>query len=227
MAGDFIPTQQQALAAWAANFLAQITTHTAACGLTLEQVTAYQTAQEAYGAALITATQAATRTKATIQAKDDYKAELVALTREYVQICQASPLMTDVIRADLQIPIRDKEPTPAPVPTEMPGLTVVSVIGRAVDIRLRNALGEKRWPDGAKMAWLFTHIGENPPADLKAWTFEAAVTRLNPILTLSPAATPGTKFWITALWVNPTGKAGPPCAPIFDFANHMSLNQAA
>jgi hypothetical protein len=224
---NYLPTRQEELATWTSKFYTAMEANTAACNMTPELLTAYEAAQTAYADALAVATTPATRTPTAIETKDGLKAELVALTRRYVNICQASPLMTNPIRVDLQIPVRDTEPTPVPVPGEMPKLSVKMVRGNRLYLELLNQDNEKRKPVGARSAWLYSWVGESPSPDLTQWEFRGETTRSDPELDFPLSVGPDTEVWVAALWVNPTGKPGPACAPVKEYTNRVGMNQAA
>lgn len=224
---NFLPTRQEELAAWTAKYYAAMEANTAACNMTPELLTAYEAAQTAYADALAVATTPATRTPTAIEVKDGLKAELIALTRRYVKICQASPLMTNPIRVDLQIPVRDTEPTPIGPPSEMPKLSIEKIEGWLLSLEVLNQENQKRKPEGVSAANLFTWVGENPPTQLKEWTYERTTTRSNPQVVFPETVAPGTPVWVTALWLNPTGVPGPACAPLKTHIGYEGMNNIA
>jgi len=228
MAG-YIPTKEAQLLSWSANLSTELGVDPATYGTTMEAVGAFQVLQAAFANAYATATTPTTRTGPTIEAKNEAKAALIAGTRPLVQSIQVSPVMTNTKRDILGIPIRDYEPTPIGVPTQMPKLTVTKVTGRLIGLQLMDQDDEKRRPVGVMAANLFSYAGDTPPADLKQWTYEGSVTLLDPAITIAESVSPGTTIWLTALWMNPRLQPGPACTPITTKTNYdgLSMNQAA
>lgn len=228
MPRTYLPSRESELLTWAQNFDLNIQAHMAACGLTLEQVTAFTTAYEAFAASYATANHASTRTKSTIETKDGYKAQLITLIREYVRICQASPLMTNTIRADLQITIPDTEYTPVPPPEQSPTLDIVTVTGRALKLRLRDSVtGERKKPAGVQGATLVSYVGETIPASIRDWTFEANTTKTDAELEFGDSIPMGTKVWVAAFWYSRKGESGPACAPVSTHLGFGAMSEAA
>ncbi|MFI4860201.1 MAG: hypothetical protein ACIAXF_05920 [Phycisphaerales bacterium JB063] len=80
---------------------------------------------------------------------------------------------------------------------------------------------------GVRAAWLYTHVGETPPQELKLWEFRGGSTKINPQIIFPDTVEPNTAVWVAALWVNPTDQPGPAGTPIKAYTTHTGLNQAA
>ena len=225
--GDYLPAAQGPLLSWSQNLYYKLTAAPADFGATPEEVAPFATAQEAFKAAMATTNNPSTRTGPATQEKNLKKKAMIETIRPLVAAIQASPVMTDTKRDELQIPIRDDQPTPVPVPAEMPVLNVTSVSGRLINLQLLNKDMEKRRPTGAKQVYLYWFAGPNPSENLQAWRFEGSSTLLNPQIVVNEDVVPGTKIWLTAQWVNPTGRTGPACAPVESYTNHSGLSAAA
>lgn len=228
MPRSYIPARDAELSEWAQNLYDRLAVAPENYGVNADQVAPFATAQEAFKAAYAVTSNPATRTTPAIATKNDRKAEMIAAARLLVGTIQSWPAMTDAKRDELQIPVRDNEPTPIGPPTEMPVLRVAAVNGQVVDLEVRREDGQtKRKPVGVRAVWLYSHTGENPPTDLKQWDFRGGSTKYNPQIVFAETATPGTEVWVTALWVNPTDQPGPACAPVKTHINFVGLNQAA
>lgn len=215
MSNSYLPNKDAELMAWALNFMSKISPSPEAFGLDEGQRTEYGTAYGAYASAYQVANDSATRTTASVQAKNSAKAALIKLTRELVDICQAWPEMTNDKRALLQITIRDNSSTPVPVPTQSPQLDVVSVQGRTVKVRLRNSEnGERRKPAGVQGATIMSYVGPTIPSSLRDWTFEGNTTRVDLPVVFGESVPMGSKVWITAFWYNRRAESGPACSPV-------------
>lgn len=224
---NYLPTTESALSAFCANLSSKLSDAPTDYGQTVESAAAYAAVYDTFAAAYAIATDPDTRTSPAVQTKNTAKRALIAATRPLVQTLQNWPGMTNSKREQLEIPLRDTEPTPIPMPGEMPRLEVMSVAGRLFEIQLMDEKGDKRWPAGVRAANLFSHVGPNPPGDLTQWKFEGGVTRLNPQVIVPESVAPGTEVYFTALWVNPRLQPGPACAPVMDYTNHSGLSQAA
>lgn len=231
MPNGYLPTRQAQYAEWTAQLHAQLTADPAAFGQTTDSLAPFVAAYSAFAAAYATASDRATRTPPNIEAKNDARQALTAVIRPLVQTLQNWPGMTNAKRELLEIPLRDREPTAIAPPGEMPVLRVKAVEGHVLDLELLNNENRKKKPAGARAAWLYTHAmtaeQPTPPTDLKKWQFQGETTRSNPTLPISEDVAPGTAVWVTALWVSPTGKPGPACAPVKTHINFQGLSQAA
>lgn len=224
---NYIPARESELITWVTNLATQLSTSSDDYGMTADQVHGYQIVQQNFMATYNTAQNPLTRSKPYITAKNEAKKILLDATRPLVQTLQNYSGMTDEKRDLLEIPVRDNQPTPVNVPTEMPNVKIEAVNGQVMNLELKRDDGSKRKPVGVRSAWLYTFVGDTPPSDLKDWRFEGGTTRNDPQIIFPQSVTPGTVVWVTALWINPTEQAGPACAPVKSHINYVGLNQAA
>ena len=225
MGKNYLPARESVLVSWTSNFATMTSADPAAYGLTLEQAAAYVATRDTFTAAYQLAQDPVTRSPANIEAKNTAKAALIAETRRLVKICQASPVMTDNKRAALGVTVPDVTPTPVPVPAEAPQLDVVSVTGRSVKLRLREAsTGKRKKPEGVMGAAVFSYVGESIPADMRDWTFEGNDTRLDVTVDFAQSFAPATKVWLCAFWFNRRGESGSACTPV---STHLGFGVAS
>lgn len=227
---NFPPTRESQLRDWFVNYRDKLDSGPEAYGLTIEQAGEFVVPANAFIDAYAVATDPATRTTGTIEAKNDAKKVAVEQARKTVAICQASPVMTNFKRDQLQITIRDTDPTPVGVPGVAPELSIAQVTGRVLDLRLREPGSTRRGkPAGVSSAWLYSYVGEAQPTDFELMRFEGATTRTDPQVVIAPTVEAGTKVWVSACWVNPTGQPGPACQPVSAWTNGQSwqVNAAA
>ncbi|MEM9752265.1 MAG: hypothetical protein AAF916_02660 [Planctomycetota bacterium] len=229
MAGsNSIPwTREPELMEWATNLFDRLEAGPTDYGISDDQLIPYATAYEAFKAAYATTQNPETKTKPAVADKNTKKAEMIRQARLLISVLQGWPQMTDAKRDALQIPTRDNQPTPIGPPTEMPRLSVVGVSGSVIDLEVTDDDGKKRKPGGVRACWLYSYVGDQPPAALTGWQFRGESTRSTPQVVFEPEVVPGTKVWVTALWVNPTGVPGPACAPIQTRVGYLGLNEAA
>lgn len=225
---SYIPSREAELLGFAQNLAARLEADPAGFGVTEAQIEPYLISFNLFNTAYGVTSNPATKTKPAVADKNTKKAEMVRQIRLLVSVLQGWPSMTDAKRDELGIPVRDNQPTPIGPPEEMPVLRIAAVNGSVMDLEVRRPDGEtKRKPDGVRGVWLYTHIGDDPPAVLTAWQFRGGSTRHNPQVVFEPEVLPGTKVWVTALWVSPTDEPGPACAPLQTRINYYGLNEAA
>jgi hypothetical protein len=199
-------------------------------GLTLEEATGYATLQADYAAKLVTAVDPGTRGPAAILAKNDAKKLLVAESRKLAMAATNHPATTDAQRQALGLTIRDNDPTPVPPPSTAPLIDVLSVKARTFELRLRDAVtSAKRKPAGVQGATLFSYVGEEAPASLSDWKFEASTTRTDIEIDIPVTVPAGSKVWFTAFWFNRKSESGPATNPVYSWTNNggVSLDEAA
>lgn len=215
MPSTFLPSREASLVTWIENYALILKDDPAACGLSAEQEAAYALAASAFTSAYATANHPSTRTPGAIETKNTAKQAVIKLTREYVAINQAYPGMTNTLRRDLGITVRDDQPTPVPVPTVSPQLDIEAVQGRRMSIRLRDSkTGERRKPDGVTGATVVSYVGENIPDDIRLWHFEGNTNRTNVDIEFDDSVPMGAKVWVAAFWFNRRSESGPACAPV-------------
>ncbi|MGI9013965.1 MAG: hypothetical protein ACR2GY_06930 [Phycisphaerales bacterium] len=219
MAESFPPTRDADLLLWSTSFATKINAlqPAGAYGLTPQQCTDYQTANDLFASKLALAASTASNSTQNVIAKADAREALVAMARALVAIIQSNPATTNEERAHLEIPVRDAEYTPVPPPDTAPVLTIEDTFGTYIDIRLRDlaAPDSRGKPAGVAGATIFSAFGITAPdlADVEAWTFRGNVTRTLTTLDFAGAAS-GTTAWLTAFWYNSKGESGPPTQPV-------------
>ncbi|MGI9012845.1 MAG: hypothetical protein ACR2GY_01185 [Phycisphaerales bacterium] len=212
------PTKEADLAAWSNNFSTKINAFQplGGYGLTPQQCTDFETLNSVWIDAYEVTLADSTRTAVAIVTKRTAKNAMIENARTLVALIQADPATTDTDRAQLEITIRDNEPTPVPVITTAPTLSITSTANRSIKFRLKDAENPDRRgkPTGAKGATVMMYVGETPPLDPTAWTLAAQPT--NTIFELNiPAAVPaGSTIWFTAMWVNTKLQPGNASTPL-------------
>lgn len=221
----FLPRKDADLAAFANNMSTYLTASPAAFSVTIAQAAAFATLKTAFQTALTTLENPANRNPVNTQIKNDARAALVdgpGGIRELVDIIQAAPATTDVQRQQIQITIRDTDPTPSPIPDAAPVFTIESVIGQTVVCRIRNAEDEtsRAKPFGVQGAQILAYLGDEAPLILNQWQTMGVFTRTDGTVTLMLSSNlfpPGSKVWLTASWMNTRGQQGPLSNPIAFF----------
>ena len=209
---DFLPSSDEALRAWAANFGRLINASAAAYGLSDEQADAYSVLAGDYAAKLATATDPETRGVRTVFQKSEAKRELVRQTRQIARQINNLMNVTDDQRQALGLTIRDT-PTPVPAPGVAPVVFAELVGGRSVKITLRQNSNLRARPEGVADALIFTHLGPTAPAEMNGWAYAGTVSRTATTITLPPSPA-ADKVWVCAFWTNAKGQSGPASTPV-------------
>ena len=138
------------------------------------------------------------------------------------------PNVTDEQRQALGLKIRDRHPTPIPIPDTTPKIDIVKVIGRFVQLRIYDQSTPKktRNPD-ARGANVWSYVGETPPTDINLWTLKGQPTRTHFDVEFSSDVPPGSKVWFTAAWYNPRGELGMLVQPVSTYTQFGGLDAAS
>lgn len=214
---SYLPVTDAGLKDWAQNFQQRAAAEPdpTAVGLTAEEVTEYTSVYEAYAIAYQAAVEPATRGVATILAKNEARAALIALSRKLAMAVTNHPGVTNQQRSAFGLTLRDEQRTPVPPPSTSPDIDFVSVVGRRVTVRLHDAsVPGRRKPAGVVGATIFSYIGEVAPTDPAVWKFEGNTTRTVFSIDFPGTAPAGAKVWITAFWRNRKDQSGPGAPPV-------------
>lgn len=221
----YIPAVLENYESFVRNLYDKLTATPTAYGVTAEQIIPFATAYEAFATAFALSEDPVTRTKPTITERNTARRLLNQQIRPLVATIQASPVMTDTKRDQLELPIRDVNPTPVPKPATAPLLTVTNVLGRVITINLREQLpdgnpSERRGkPEGVKGAAIYYGIGDAAPTTSSGWAFAGNVGTTTTRVTIPVTVPAGSKVWLTAQWLNPRLEAGPGCPAVATFVN--------
>lgn len=228
MAVIFPPPREADLLAWSLNADLIFKDEAAAYGVSAEQQAAFAVLVTAFQALYNECNQPGTRTPTKIEQKKIAKKALVTEARKLIAIVQAFPGTTDDMRRDLDVTIRDSEPTPVPVPTSAPVVTVTSVEGRLFNLELRQVGSDSRAkPDGVRAAWIYTAFGDEQPTTFEVFQFRGEARKTDTQIVMPESVAPGTKVWVSACWVNTAGKPGPVSMPIATWTTHGTMKNNA
>jgi len=230
---SYLPTVEADLVNFSVNFNTRINATPTAFGLTAIQSAAYTVLHDDFIAAYNLVTQdPVTRSTPNITAKNTAKNALINDPngiRDLVDVIQAYAGTTDEQRAQLLITIRDTTPTPAPIPSDPPDLSIVSTLGQNVKYRLRDSANpnSRGKPEGVAGAMFFYYVGETAPPTLDGWQSMGNFGKNVGSLAFSAATVPpGSKVWLSAAWYNTRNQAGPLAEPL-SFFLPGGLSQAA
>jgi len=223
-----VPTKDSLLAVYAPNFSGIITASPTTYNVTAAQATALATASDNFVDAYNAARAEGTRSKSLTATKTSMKIALLSLLRPMYGAIQASATVTNTQKVNLGITIR-RTPTPVPAPSTEPVVTVVSVTGRTVKLRLRDAANPHRVgrPVGVASATILSYVGATPPAGIGAWRFEGNVSKTLIDVVFPDTVAPGALVWFTVFWSNRKDEAGPACDPVSTYLQYGSVSMAA
>ena len=224
-----IPTLDAALAAWSTNFQERGSTAPGDVGLTAAQIALYTPLHDAYIDAYNACSVDGAKSQALVLARRAARDALLPYARELYAFIQANRSVSDENKALFGVLVPDRTPTPIPPPAMKAAVLIQAVNGRAVDARIIDPANPTRraWPDGVKGATIFSHTGEDAPAELTEYVFQASVTR--PDVTVDfPASVPaGTKVWLLAFFFNPRSQSGPASDPVSAYLQHGVSTESA
>jgi hypothetical protein len=220
---DFLPSREADLRDWSANFSEKINSPPgpAQFGLTVAQAANYAALHDAYASAFELSQDPNTRTPVQISVKNTAKAALKVNARMLARLIRATPTVTNEQRIELGLTVPDENPSPVPRPSVAPKLSVQSVLGRTIHLRMRGAESPLRRgkPVGVAGAAIFSHLlpqdsTDGPPQSLSEWKFQGTTSRLEFEINFPAVVSPGSQVWLTAYWMNPKQEPGPASEPI-------------
>lgn len=215
---NYIPTKLTDRAAWYDNFASYVADNFLALGLQSGDNDIIQAKMAAFATAFVAAQSAATRTPVTIATQVASDGDANDVARQYAQIMNNNPAVTDDQRAALQITIRTARPFGRiTAPLTWPLLTVEKYgpLIHFLSWRDSAALSVKikSKPFGAASAQLFMHVGATPPADPATAVFVGNFTRL-PVTVEHDNASIGQTAYYYARWITNRGLEGPLVGPV-------------
>lgn len=128
----YLPARDADLGPWSDNFATVLTADEAAYGLVPADSAAVNAVVTPWLVALATATNPATRTSATVAAKDAAKSAMLVVVRPYATRISANPAVSDDAKVAIGVTVRNTGRTPVPAPGVAPVMTFDSqIIGQA------------------------------------------------------------------------------------------------
>jgi hypothetical protein len=199
----------------AQNFASIVTEGPGLYGLTSTQAAAITALSEDYSEKYLAAINPTTRTKAAIAAKNLSRKNLCKMASDLAQIVQATPSVTDEMKIVLGLNVH-KQPASRQRPTARPGVDLISVVERDVNVHIHDidSITKRGKPADVEAAWVYSFVGPEYPSDPSQWTFEGSTSKANYKITFPNSLPGGTQVWICAAWINAKQEAGPTSVPI-------------
>jgi hypothetical protein len=207
---DFLPSRDAELVDYGLNFANTLVASPTTYDVTAAEANGVHTLALNYQASYQVASNPATRTKGTVASKDTDKAILKASLRSFARRIQAVPTVTAQEKLDLGIPVHSAERHPRPLLSTRPMLSIRSIGPREITVVLvdETTPTKRARAAGSIGAPVYTFVGDNPPADLELWRFEALATRSEFTIGFN-AGDVNKPVHICAAWMDSKGRVGP------------------
>jgi hypothetical protein len=150
MAAPYIPSQDGALATWAANFAGLITATPSDFGLDAITAAVIQAANDLYQASYALAGLTApphphpvspsTRTPVTVAQKNSDKLAFIVVARTYASQIRLNPGVTNMNKTALRLNLPNNSPVPIPQPATVPVLTIMSATPLRHTLKFRDEM---------------------------------------------------------------------------------------
>lgn len=207
------PARESELVVATGTFESRIRTGFARYGLSETEAENYKTTRDRFVALYDQCNDETTRTRVLVNRKAQAKRTLINATRMLVRVCEAWPQMTNDLRIELGIPLRNRRPGPVPAPTASPYVKIEKVDGRLVTVVLQASKTTRTRPAGVASANIFVAYGAQMPTEPSQFTLFTGTNRSRNTLELD-AGDAATTAWLSACWLNGRKLAGPACQPV-------------
>jgi len=215
MANSYIPQQEAAALAWMQVFAAGITANPGMYELAAADATAIQNAVDAFEAAYDVAVNPATRTKGTINLKDETRAAAEAICRQYAKLIKYNAGISDSSKIDIGVRPVNNSREPVNVPDSSPLLNILGATPGSHTVRYADSgtPDSAAKPFGAAQLQLFVAVDTNPIANADGAEFYGAFTK-NPIGVGFSETDDGKMATYFARWASLRGEVGPWSLPV-------------
>jgi hypothetical protein len=212
---DYIPANDAQFSLWAQAFANGISANSALYMLTPAQAASIQSVTDNFVAALLVATTEATRTKATIIAKDNARSVCESLCRQYAILIKNNVGIDDADKVNIGVRPINPDREPIECPQTSPLLNIIGNTPGSQTVVYADSLtpDSKARPFGASELQLFRVIGNVESAPLSEANFLGKFTR-NPIAVEFSEADDGKIATYYGRWASVRGETGPWSLPV-------------
>jgi hypothetical protein len=223
-----VPTKDSQLVNYAATFASIVSAAPTVYNTTAAAALVLTNAATAFSAAYAAQQADGAQSKTLTAAKNSARLALLNSIRPIYGACSASATLSDAQKVALGVSIR-RLPAPQPAPTTQPVVSIVSVLGRTVQLRLRDSATPHRVgkPVNVSSATILSFVGATPPASIGQWKFEGNATKTVVDVTFPDTVAPGTLVWFAAFWSNGKDQSGPVSDPISTYLQYGSVSMVA
>lgn len=207
---SYIPTRDVDLVQWADNFSTLTTAAPATYGLQASDAVAIAAVVTDFDNAYSIAINPGTHTPATVAAKDSAKGAMLPILRFYAQTIKLNQGVSNADKIALGIHINDAGPTPIPVPTTAPALTIdfQTHLGAQLRVRDQTTPTSNAKPFGVQGGEMVATVGVAVTTDPDVAPFKRIQTKTPVQLTFDPADV-GKICTVWERWFNRKGELGP------------------
>lgn len=210
MSNSYIPSRDGDLDTWLTQFKTLIAASPTSYGLVSSDATAITSAYNAWHTAYLAATNETTRSKLTVMAKNEQRAIVLGLVRGYAATIRANKAVSNELKAGIGLHVPDTQPSPVPVPTTQPLLTVTGISQGLQQLNAADQLtpAKKAKPAGATGLLIFRTVAETAVSEPTDAEFVSFVTRAAFQSQFAPADNGKTATYF-GRWTNGKGEMGP------------------
>ncbi len=205
-----IPSSEGKFAAYARNFVGQLTGHPARYGVNESRVQLLDELLSQYDNDSAKAVAAKDAARAATVQKEESRKALADAMRSTTRVIQANDEVTNAAREDAGIPVHKTSRTPVPVPKSFPVASVIATdrLEHTVSFSDSSTPTRRGKPAGVQGCEVYVAVADTPPTDTKAYRFIAMSTRSPQKVTFEADAGGKTANYMLR-WVNTKGEKGP------------------
>jgi hypothetical protein len=205
---DPLPQNEEGLLDFGENFVPQVVTNAEALQIPAKEATDVQTAFTSFKT-LHAQAKSPTRNPIITAEKNAAKEEFIRLVREMINFRFANPIITDAIRIQYGLHVKDTTHTPHGVPTTRPDFTLSNKDFRRLDVDFHDqGTTSKAKPYGISGAVISWSVLDHPPADGGELTKAILATRTPHTLEFTEEER-GQTVYVALQWQNNKGQKGP------------------
>lgn len=188
---SYLPTKDETLSSWAANFSTLISESPGTYGLMAADAANIAGVVDAFAAALTLAINPATRTQAAVADKNGKRAAMKQVIRQYALMIKQNQGVSDAAKVDLGLTLSDATRTPIPAPSIAPALTLLSdgALRQTLHVSDPTDPTRKARPAGVQGVVLLAYIAP-PPYPPSSYPPSSSHPSSSPSSTASSTAAP-------------------------------------
>jgi hypothetical protein len=212
---SWIPSKDADFDTFSNNFKSLIVATPTNYGLTTSDGTALSTAWTSFHNAYLIATTGSTRNHGTIQTKNAQKANLRTLMQNYGTTIRANRAVSDELKINLGLHVRDASPTPIPPPSTAPSLLLGNTRPGVQQVRAtdESTPNSRAKPNGTAGMLVFRAVETAPVTDPDTCRFLVFAGRTDFTCNYTSADNGKTATYF-ARWTNAKGEMGPWSQPL-------------
>jgi hypothetical protein len=216
MAGSsWIPNKDADFDTFSTQFKVLLAANPTNYGISSADATAITTAWTSWHTAYMVATNGSTRNHGTIQTKDQQKANLKSVMQSYGATIRANHAVSDELKINLGLRVRDVHPTPIPPPSTAPALLMGAMRQGLQQVRATDETtpNSRAKPAGTAGMLVFRSVADGPVTDPTQAQFLVFAGKTAFECTYTPVDNGKTATYF-ARWTNAKGEMGPWSQPM-------------